>query len=242
LVAHTVVNVGPTFATIRDGAGKEERVASRTVVWAAGVQASPLARELAHEAALELDTAGRISVAPDLTLPPHPEVFVIGDMACVHHAGRETPLPGLAPVAIQEGRYVARVIRSRVAGQPTQPFRYRDKGNLATIGRSSAVCDFNVIEVTGFVAWVFWLFVHLFYLIGFENRLLVFIRWTFSFLTRGRGARLITSVSIAASRRNDVDAVAERPSLDRLTNGADARPVSGHRERSEALGAEVREA
>jgi NADH dehydrogenase len=210
LVGHTVVDVGPSSVTIRDGGRKEERVGTRTVVWAAGVTASALAGELAHEAGLELDRAGRIPVGPELTLPSHPEVFAIGDMARVQAAGLDTLLPGLAPVAIQEGRYVGRTIRRRLAGKPTAPFRYHDKGNLATIGRSSAVCDLKIVEASGFVAWVLWLVVHLFYLIGFENRLLVFLRWTFSFLTHGRGARLITSsagtiAAVEATPTSDAD-------------------------------------
>jgi NADH:ubiquinone reductase (H+-translocating) len=203
LVGHTVVDVGPTSVTIRDGARKEERVGTRTAVWAAGVAASALAGKLAHEAGLELDRAGRIPVGPELTLASHPEVFAIGDMVRVQAAEPDTLLPGLAPVAIQEGRYVGRTIRRRLAGKPTAPFRYHDKGNLATIGRSSAVCDLKFVEVSGFVAWVLWLVVHLFYLIGFENRLLVFLRWTFSFLTHGRGARLITSSAGAIGRGRD---------------------------------------
>jgi NADH dehydrogenase len=141
LVGHTVVDVGPTSVTIRDRAREETRVATRTVVWAAGVTASALAAELAQEAGLELDRAGRIPVEPDLTLPSHPEVFAIGDMVHVQPAGADALLPGLAPVAIQEGRYVGRTIRRRLVGKPPAPFRYHDKGNLATIGRSSAVCE-----------------------------------------------------------------------------------------------------
>jgi NADH dehydrogenase len=129
-------------------------------------------------------------------LPGHPEVFALGDMVQVQAAdGTTTTLPGLAPVAMQEGRYVARVIRGRLRDRVPGPFRYVDKGNLATIGRSKAVADVKGFHVAGFVAWALWLLVHLFYLIGFQNRLLVFLRWTISFLTRGRGARLIVERS-----------------------------------------------
>jgi NADH dehydrogenase len=198
LIRHTVVDVGPDSVTIRDSNGATEQIGARTVVWAAGVTASELAGLLAREAALELDRAGRIPVGPDLTLPSHPEVFALGDMARVQPADVDAPLPGLAPVAIQEGRYVARTIRRRLEEQPVAAFHYRDKGNLATIGRSRAVCDLKVIRASGFFAWALWLVVHLFYLIGFENRVLVVLRWTFSFLTHGRGARLISPRSAPA--------------------------------------------
>jgi NADH:quinone reductase (non-electrogenic) len=183
LVGHTVVGVTPEAVAIRTPAGVVERVPARTAVWAAGVTASELAAKLAREAGLDVDRAGRIGVNADLTVPGHPEVFALGDMVSV--AG--STLPGLAPVAMQEGRYVARAIRGRAHGA----FRYVDKGNLATIGRSKAIADVKGIRVAGFVAWALWLFVHIVYLIGFENRLLVVLRWTISFATRGRGARLI---------------------------------------------------
>jgi NADH dehydrogenase len=163
------------------------------VVWAAGVAASPLAAALASAAGSDVDRVGRVAVAADLTLPGRPEVFAIGDMVNIVQAdGTPLVLPGLAPVAMQEGRYVARVIRNRLRGRGTEPFRYRDKGNLATIGRSKAVADVKGLHISGFPAWITWLVVHLFYLIGFQNRVLVVLRWTFSFVTRGRGARLIT--------------------------------------------------
>ncbi|HVS85439.1 MAG TPA: NAD(P)/FAD-dependent oxidoreductase [Gaiellaceae bacterium] len=166
----------------------EERIASRTVVWAAGVTASSLAAKLAEQTGAELDRAGRISVGADLTLPGHPEVFALGDMV---RPGGEL-LPGVAPVAMQQGRYAARAIRARLAGRAAPPFRYRDKGNLATIGRAAAVADVKGLRLSGFPAWIAWLVVHLWYLIGFQNRIVVVVRWAFSFVTRGRGARLIT--------------------------------------------------
>jgi NADH dehydrogenase len=192
LVENTVVDVGPVSVSIRSKSGEIEAVPSRTVIWAAGVAASPLAAELASADGSQVDRVGRITVTGDLTLPNHPEVFAIGDMVrIVKGDGTDMALRGLAPVAMQEGRYVARVIRNRLAGRATKPFEYVDKGNLATIGRSKAVADVKGIRISGFVAWVTWLVVHLFYLIGFQNRLLVITRWTFSFVTRGRGARLI---------------------------------------------------
>ena len=191
---HKVVDIENDAVTLADSSGTEERIPARTVVWAAGVVASELAGMLADEAGVEVDRGGRVPVGPDLTLAGHPEVFAVGDMVSVVRAdGSEMGLPGLAPVAIQEGRYVGHVIRGRLRGARPKPFHYRDKGNLATIGRSKAVADIKGLQLGGFVAWVIWLTVHLFYLIGFQNRLLVVLRWGFSFLTRARGARLITN-------------------------------------------------
>jgi NADH:quinone reductase (non-electrogenic) len=169
-------------------------IAAGNVIWAAGVTASSLAAQLAEKSGAELDRAGRVLVEPDLTLPGHPEVFALGDMVRVRdESGAPQPLPGVAPVAMQEGRHAARAVRARLAGKEVKPFHYRDKGNLATIGRASAVADLHLVRLSGFPAWVTWLVVHLWYLIGFQNRLLVMIRWSVSFFTRGRGARLITS-------------------------------------------------
>jgi NADH dehydrogenase len=192
LVAHTVVDVGPASVTTRSASGEMEDVGARTVIWAAGVAASPLAATLASASGAEVDRAGRLTVAADLTLPGHPEVFAIGDMVRIaQRDGTTVALPGLAPVAMQQGRYVARVICNRLSDRASEPFRYVDKGNLATIGRSKAVADVKGLRISGFAAWVTWLVVHLFYLIGFQNRLLVVTRWVISFVTRGRGARLI---------------------------------------------------
>jgi NADH dehydrogenase len=169
------------------------------VVWAAGVTASGLAGRLAQLTGAERDRAGRITVESDLTLPGHPEVFAIGDMVRVRDVnGEPVLLPGVAPVAMQQGRYAASVVRARLRGREHGAFRYRDKGNLATIGRAAAVADIKGVRLSGFLAWATWLVVHLWYLIGFQNRLLVLIRWSFSFATRGRGARLITGASTAA--------------------------------------------
>jgi NADH dehydrogenase len=159
------------------------RIAARTKVWAAGVAASPLSRLLAEAAGADVDRAGRMVVEPDLTLPGHPEVFAFGDMVTV----RGLDLHGVAPVAMQEGRHVARSIRK---GTRT-PFHYNDKGELATIGRARAVGTVKGVPVTGFVAWALWLGVHITYLVGFQNRVLVLTRWAFAYFTRGRGARVI---------------------------------------------------
>jgi NADH dehydrogenase len=161
----------------------DKPIPTRTVLWAAGVQASPLARTLGAP----LDRAGRVLVNDDLTLPGHPEVFVIGDLAAMR-----MPLPGVAQVAMQGGVHAARSIEGDIAGKPRQPFHYRDKGSLATIGRAAAVADLGRIHLSGFPAWFIWLTVHIFFLIGFRNRLLVFLQWAWAYVTYQRGARLIT--------------------------------------------------
>jgi NADH:ubiquinone reductase (H+-translocating) len=189
----TVTGIDEDGVTLEPQDGQAERIASGTVVWAAGVTASGLAGRLGELTGAERDRAGRVTVEPDLTLPGHPEVFAIGDMVRVRDAdGASAVLPGVAPVAMQQGRYAARVVRARLRGEETAPFRYLDKGNLATIGRAAAVADIKGIHLSGLLAWLTWLVVHLFYLVGFQNRILVFIRWSVSFVTRGRGARLIT--------------------------------------------------
>jgi NADH dehydrogenase len=176
--------------TARRG-NKTEHIAARTVIWAAGVKASPLGGVLAGRAGAVLDRAGRVMVEPDLTISGHPEILVIGDLANFSHQTGQ-PLPGVAPVAMQEGRYAANLIRKRLAGESTAPFHYRNKGNLATIGRAHAVADFGRIHIAGAAAWLVWLFVHLLYLVEFENRLLVLIEWAYNYFTHNRGARLIT--------------------------------------------------
>ncbi|TNJ33049.1 NAD(P)/FAD-dependent oxidoreductase [Arenimonas terrae] len=163
----------------------ERRIASRTVLWAAGVAASPLGRQLG----VVTDRAGRVPVAPDLSLPEHPEVFVVGDLASVQQDGK--PVPGVAPAAKQMGAHVAGVIRDRLRGLPGKPFRYRDYGNLATIGRMAAVVDFGRLRFSGILAWWFWLVAHLFFLIGFRNRIIVLVNWGWSYWTYQRHARII---------------------------------------------------
>ncbi len=171
--------------------GRREFLPSQCLLWAAGVRASPLALVLQKGAGASLDRAGRLEVEPDCSLPGHPEIFAIGDIANFTPRGGK-PLPGVAPVAMQQGRYVARVIRRRAKKRPVGPFRYRDKGSLATIGRRSAVADFGWIRFGGLPAWLLWSAVHVFFLIEFENRVLVSIRWLWNYVTRNRGTRLIT--------------------------------------------------
>ena len=191
-----VVDVDREAVTLRCGDGTPQRIPARTVIWAAGVRASGLAETLGRATGAGVDRAGRVSVAPDLTLPGHPEVFALGDMIRVDGA---EPLPGVAPVAMQQGRYAAKAIRARLKDREPRPFRYLDKGNVATIGRLKAVADVRGLRLSGTLAWLIWLFVHLFYLAGLQNRVLVLIRWTASFVTRGRGARLITGESHRAA-------------------------------------------
>ena len=193
LLGRTVIGIDDESVTIAAENGDEERIPARTVIWAAGVTASDLAAKLADLTGAEQDKSGRITVERDLTLPGHSEVFALGDMVRVRGAdGAPVVLPGVAPVAMQQGRYAARVVRARLHSRPVRPFKYRDKGNLATIGRAAAVADINGLKLSGLIAWIAWLLVHLWYLVGFQNRLLVIIRWAFSFVTHGRGARLIT--------------------------------------------------
>jgi NADH:quinone reductase (non-electrogenic) len=192
-LGETVVGIDDQSVTVQTQEGAVERVPARTAIWAAGVTASGLARWLGELGDAEIDRAGRVTVEPDLSLPGHPEVLAVGDMVRIRRPDDEPlVLPGLAPVAMQQGRYAARLVRDRLRGRQTPPFRYRDKGNLATIGRASAVADLPFVRLSGFIGWITWLVVHLWYLIGFQNRLLVVIRWSFSFFTHGRGARLIT--------------------------------------------------
>jgi len=165
----------------------EERLPAAVTLWAAGVQASPLGRMLGAPT----DRAGRVLVEPDLTLPGHPEVFVIGDLALVTQAdGR--PVPGVAPAAIQMGKWTAKNIVRSLENQPRRAFEYHDKGSLATIGRAAAVAEFGKLHISGFIAWLAWLLIHLFFLIGFRNRVLVMIEWAWSYFTFQRSARLIT--------------------------------------------------
>jgi NADH dehydrogenase len=176
---------------VKDRDGQVRRISAATKVWAAGVQASPLGRLLAEQSGAEIDRAGRINVQPDLTLPGHPEVHVVGDMMALDK------LPGVAQVAIQGGRYAADQITRRIAGrQPRGPFHYRDKGNMATISRFSAVADIKNLEFEGFFAWVLWLVVHLMYIVGFKSRVTAVLHWVVSFLGRGRAERVATQQQV----------------------------------------------
>ena len=201
-----VVAMDAGSVTVAAPDGSRETLTAGTIVWAAGVMASGLGRRLAERSGGEVDAADRLTVERDLTLPGHPEVIVLGDMVRVRgRDGQPMSLPGVAPVAIQQGRYAAELIGRRLIGRRPRPFRYHDKGNVATIGRRSAVADLRVVRVSGTPAWLVWLVVHLWYLVGFQNRLIVFIRWSVSFFTRGRGARLIDDQSPSAGQPSAPD-------------------------------------
>jgi NADH dehydrogenase len=171
--------------------GVREEIAAGTILWAAGVQGSPLSKVLAERTGVKLDRAGRVIVGPDLTVPGYLDVFVVGDQAAVTDSAG-APVPGVAPAAMQMGDYAAQLIVERLKGKTLAPFRYWDKGSMATIGRAAAVVDAHWMTLTGYLAWLAWLFVHIFYLIRFENRIMVMFQWGWNYLTRGRSARLIT--------------------------------------------------
>jgi NADH dehydrogenase len=193
-----VTAITPDAVTV-DWAGGREQIPTQTVVWAAGVEASPLAKMLADATGAALDRAGRIVVEADLSLPQHPEIFVLGDMANYSHQDGK-PLPGVAPVAIQQGRFVAKLIACRLRNKPLPTFHYRDRGTLATIGRKAAVADFGKLRFSGNLAWLLWLVVHLINLVSFRNRLLVLVQWGWNYFTFDRSARLITNPPADAGR------------------------------------------
>ena len=183
----------------------QDRIAAKTVLWAAGVTASEFAQVLAQRTGAEVDRGGRIIADGFCNIPGHPEIFVVGDI--VHMKNKDGQLlPGVAPTAMQQGRYVANVILRRLRDQPVKPFQYLDKGSLAVIGRASAVAEFGKLRFVGLIAWLVWLFVHLMYLVTFQNRLIVFIRWAFQYVTYNRGARLITGEPGAVEQRRPTHA------------------------------------
>ena len=185
-----VTNIQAESVTIKEG-DRTESIPTRTVLWAAGVLASPLGRILSKEAGATLDNAGRVVVNPDLTIPGHPEIFVIGDLANFSHQTGK-PLPGVAQPAIQQGAYVGKLIQRRLRNKQLPPFHYFDKGNLATIGRGAAVADLNWLQISGWPAWLLWVFIHLLYIVEFQNRLLILLQWAWLYITFDRSARLIT--------------------------------------------------
>ena len=193
LLGRMVVGVDETGVDLRDGDGTVTRLPAQTKVWAAGVAASPLGRIVAERAGAQVDRAGRVLVEPDCSVPGHPEVYVIGDMMSLDN------LPGVAQVAMQSGKHVARQIGRRVRGEPAgEPFRYRDKGSMATVSRFQAVADVGPLKLTGFPAWVMWLGVHIIYLIGFKNRITTLLHWAVSFVGRGRSERTATLQQVRA--------------------------------------------
>jgi NADH dehydrogenase len=186
-----VTDIGKGVVTLKRGEA-EETINARTVLWAAGMKASTMGRVLADRAGAELDRAGRVIVKPDLTVPNQPNILVIGDLAHFAHQG-DKPLPGVAPVAMQQGEYAATLIRDRLAGETSHlPFHYFDKGSLAVIGRHAAVASVGPLKISGILAWLAWAFIHIWYLIGFGNKAMVMFQWAWNYLTWQRSARLIT--------------------------------------------------
>jgi NADH dehydrogenase len=186
-----VTNICEAGVTVKCRQETEE-IESATLVWAAGVRASSLGKKLAEAAGVETDRQGRVSVEPDLTLPGHREVFVIGDLANAREVPDGPSLPGLAPVAMQQGHYVAKLIRRRLQGGTLPPFKYWDRGTMATIGRARAVAMVGPVRFSGYFAWLAWLFIHLMYIVEFQNRFMIFFQWAWNYLTWNRSARLIT--------------------------------------------------
>jgi NADH dehydrogenase len=188
-----VTGIDTNGVTMKNPAGAETHIAAKTVLWAAGVQASPLGKILADHTGVAIDSVGRVYVDPFLAIPQHPEILVVGDLARVVENGVQ--VPGVAPAAMQQGRYAAKLIATRLTGQPGKPFHYHDKGSLATIGRNRAVAVIGKLRFSGYAAWLLWLFIHLLYIVEFESRVLIAIQWAFAYFTFNRGARLITGKS-----------------------------------------------
>ena len=185
-----VTNIADNKVTFRQG-DREKTLSAHTILWAAGVKASSMGQILTANTEAQLDRVGRVIVEPDLSIKGYPNVFVIGDLAHFAHQG-EKPLPGVAPVAIQEGEYVAKLIKNRLAGKDVKPFYYFDVGSLAVIGQNKAVVNLGFAKFSGFLAWLIWVVAHIYYLIEFDNKLVVMVQWAWNYLTLGRGARLIT--------------------------------------------------
>jgi NADH:ubiquinone reductase (H+-translocating) len=186
-----VTDIEEHKVTLSSKDGHTEHIHAQTILWAAGVQASPLGQVLENRTGVKRDSSGRVMVNPDFTVADDPNIFVIGDLANFSY-GTAEPLPGVAPVAMQEGAYVAKLIQRRFVGKNMPAFHYVDRGSLAVIGRNAAVVDLGFIRLRGFLAWLIWSFIHIYFLVGFDDRLMVFIQWAWSYLTFKRGARLIT--------------------------------------------------
>ncbi|MFE1744362.1 NAD(P)/FAD-dependent oxidoreductase [Coleofasciculus sp. H7-2] len=185
-----VTNIADNIVTTKQG-DKIEQIPARTTLWAAGIKASPMGKVLAERTGAAIDRVGRVIVESDLSISGHPNIFVVGDLASFSHQN-EKPLPGVAPVAMQEGEYVANLIKQRIAGYSMAPFQYVDRGSMAVIGRNAAVVDLGYVKFSGLFAWLTWVFVHIYFLIEFDNKLIVMLQWGWNYWTRKRGARLIT--------------------------------------------------
>ncbi len=189
-----VTNIADDIVTMRQG-DNVEQLPAKTILWAAGVKASPMGAILAERTGAELDRAGRVVVEPDLSVAGHSNIFVVGDLANFSHQTGK-PLPGVAPVAMQAGNYVATLIQQKLKGNASVPFRYLDRGSLAVIGRNAAVVDLGFVKFSGILAWLTWVFVHIYFLIEYDNKLIVMLQWGWNYWTRNRGARLITGESL----------------------------------------------
>jgi NADH:ubiquinone reductase (H+-translocating) len=196
-----VTNIENDIVTIKQGDEVKE-IPAHTVLWAAGVKASPLGKMLADATNVECDRAGRVVVEPDLSVKGYPNIFVVGDLANFSHQNGK-PLPGVAPVAMQEGEYVASLIQARLNYKTLPQFKYKDRGSLAVIGQNCAVVDLGFIKLTGFLAWFAWLFIHIYFLIEFDNKLIVMVQWAWNYFTRNRGARLITGIEATITKDAD---------------------------------------
>jgi NADH dehydrogenase len=185
-----VTDIGPDCVSYKHGE-TSGTVPARTVFWAGGVTATPFARKVAERLNAECDRSGRFKINPDLTAPNHPEIFVLGDLAISYDA-KGNPLPGVAQVAIQGGKYAGKLIQARLAGRTLPSFKYFDKGDMAVIGRAAAVANVFGVHVSGFTAWCLWVFIHLIYIVEFQSRIIVLIQWGFLYLSFSRSARLIT--------------------------------------------------
>ncbi|MEB3312416.1 MAG: NAD(P)/FAD-dependent oxidoreductase [Snowella sp.] len=202
-----VTDITEDCVTVRQGEDIHQ-IPARTVLWAAGVKASGMGEILAQRTGVKLDRVGRVMVEPDLSLPNYPHIFVLGDLANFSHQD-EKPLPGVAPVAMQEADYLAKSIPARLAGRLVAPFRYTDYGSLAVIGQNKAVVDLGFAKFTGLLAWFIWVWAHIYYLIEFDNKLIVMLQWGWNYFTMGRGARLITGEG-QSKTRSQVDFSSER--------------------------------
>jgi NADH dehydrogenase len=197
-----VTNIENDIITVKQGDQFKE-IAAKTILWAAGVQGSPMGKVLAQRTGVECDRSGRVIVEPDLSIKGHNNIFVVGDLANFSHQTGE-PLPGVAPVAKQEGEYVAALIQKRLQGKTLKPFKYTDYGSLAMIGQNLAVVDLGLVQLKGFFAWIFWLVIHIYFLIEFDQKILVMIQWGWNYITRKRSARLITEhQSVALAKAED---------------------------------------
>lgn len=216
-----VTGIDGDIVTLKTG-DKTETLLSGTVLWAAGIQASPLGKVIAEKTGAKLDRAGRVMVEADLSIADYPNLYVLGDLAHYAHQG-DRPLPGTASVAMQQGEYLGQVILKRLASQSVSPFRFKDYGSMAVIGRNAAVANLNFAKLSGFPAWFIWIFIHIYYLIEFDNKLLVLTQWAWNYFTRKRGVRLITGDDDLPSIAEEV---AQEMEADHLKTGSDRKSVA----------------